>query len=154
MEECHHARIAEAESGGTLIVLLAQHRHGVNRRLLEGGTVSHNCTLSRTLSIGCNAQLGGQSTCPRTPLRDPRVMALFHALCVFDTSARFPEPNLETRCDLLGWNRDNYTLGRIDLRSAAAFRLKGLIPVSPTRTDTPSTSYGPPRRALLLQSSS
>ncbi len=117
---------------------------GVNRRLLELERLSHNCTLSQeALDRLQRPTLEDNQRAPGLRFGDPRVMALFHSLCVFDhVQHGFRNRDLRNHvADLLGWNRENYTLGRMtyDLRR---LRLKGLIARFHKSHRYTVTSYG------------
>ncbi len=117
---------------------------GVNRRLLEVERLNHHCTLSQEALD--RLQRPTQEAAQRAPgLRfgDPRVMALLHALCVFDhVQHGFRNRDLRKHvADLLGLSLDQYTTGRMtyDLRR---LRLKGLIARVPQSHRYTVTSYG------------
>lgn len=117
---------------------------GVNRRLLEVERVSQNCTPSQEAFDRLQrSSLEGSQRAPALRFGDPRVMALLHALCVFDHLERgFQNRDLRKHvADLLGLGLDQYTPGRMtyDLRR---LRLKGLIARTPNTHRYTVTSYG------------
>lgn len=116
---------------------------GVNRRLLEVERVSQNCALSQEAFDRLQRpSLEGSQRASALHFGDPRVMALLHALCVFDHLERgFQNRDLRKHVvDLLGLGLDQYTPGRMtyDLRR---LRLKGLIARSPNSHRYTVTSY-------------
>jgi hypothetical protein len=117
---------------------------GVNRKLLEVERVSQNCALSQEAFDRLQRpSIDGSQRAPALRFGDPRVMALLHALCVFDHLERgFQNRNLRKHvADLLGLGLDQYTPGRMtyDLRR---LRLKGLIARTPNSHRYTVTSYG------------
>jgi hypothetical protein len=117
---------------------------GVNRRLLEVERVTQNCTLSQEAFDRLQRpSVDGTQRAPALRFGDPRVMALLHALCVFDHLERgFQNRDLRKHvADLLGMTLDEYTPGRMtyDLRR---LRLKGLIARTPNSHRYTVTSYG------------
>jgi hypothetical protein len=117
---------------------------GVNRRLLEVERLSHNCTLSQeALDRLQRPAVVGDQRAPGLRFGDARVMALLHALCVFDHVQRgFRNRDLRHHvADLLGLSWADYGPGRMtyDLRR---LHLKGLIARVPRTNRYTVTTYG------------
>jgi hypothetical protein len=117
---------------------------GVNRRLLEVERLTHNCTLSQAaLDRLQRPTLEDGRRAPGLRFGDPRVMALFHALCTFDyVQHGFRNHHLRLHvAALLGLSLGQYTPGRMiyDLRR---LRLKGLIARLPDSHRYTVTTYG------------
>jgi hypothetical protein len=116
----------------------------INRRLLEIERVSHNCTLSQQALDRLQRPKREQGQrIPGLRFGDPRVMALFHALCAFEHLHRGLR-NRELRpqvAALLGKTLDEYTssMASYDLRR---LRLNGLIARIPNTHRYNVTSYG------------
>jgi hypothetical protein len=116
----------------------------INRKLLEVERVSHNCALSQEALDRLQRPKREQGQrIPGLRFGDPRVMALFHALCAFENlhrglRNRDLRPNVAA---LLGQNLDQYTSGKMsyDLRR---LRLNGLIARIPNSHRYNVTSYG------------
>lgn len=116
----------------------------VNRRLLEVERVSHHCTLSQeALDRLQRPTMEADQRAPGLRFGDTRVMALLHALCVFDHVQRgFRNRDLRQHvADLVGLSLDTYGPGRMtyDLRR---LRLKGLIARVPGTHRYNVTTYG------------
>jgi hypothetical protein len=116
----------------------------VNRRLLEVERLGHNCTLSQeALDRLQRPTLEADQRAPGLRFGDARVMALLHALCVFDHVQRgFRNRDIRQHvADLLGQNAKEYAPGRMtyDLRR---LRLKGLIARIPKTHRYSVTTYG------------
>jgi hypothetical protein len=116
----------------------------INRRLLEAERLSHNCTLSQVaLDRLQRPTLEADQRAPGLRFGDARVMALLHALCVFDHVQRgFRNRDLRQHvADLLGLSAEEYGPGRMtyDLRR---LRLKGLIARAPRTHRYHVTTYG------------
>ncbi|MBI4495112.1 MAG: hypothetical protein HY690_20245 [Chloroflexi bacterium] len=116
----------------------------VNRKLLEVERISQSCTLSQeALDRLQHPTLEAGSRAPGLRFGDPRVMALFQALCGF---AHLPQGfrNRDLRphiAGLLGLDETTYTANKMtyDLRR---LRLKGLIHRIPGTTRYTVTTYG------------
>jgi hypothetical protein len=141
--------INEARDFGTSKALknlpfLRNQASAINRRLLEVERLSHNCTLSQeALDRLQRPTVETDQRAPGLRFGDARVMALFHALCVFDHVQRgFRNRDLRQHiADLLGLTFEEYGPGRMtyDLRR---LRLKGLIARVPTTHRYTVTTYG------------
>jgi hypothetical protein len=116
----------------------------INRRLLETERVSHNCALSQEALDRLQRPKREQGQrIPGLRFGDPRVMALFHALCAFENLQRGLRnrdlrPNVAA---LLDQSLDQYTSSKMsyDLRR---LRLNGLISRIPNTHRYSVTSYG------------
>jgi hypothetical protein len=117
----------------TAVGYLRNQASAINRRLLEAERLSHNCTLSQeALDRLQRPTVEADQRAPGLRFGDARVMALLHALCVFDHVQRgFRNRDLRQHvADLLGLSAEQYGPGCMtyDLRR---LRLKGLIARSP-----------------------
>jgi hypothetical protein len=116
----------------------------INRRLLEVERVSHNCALSQEALDRLQRPKKEQGQrIPGLRFGDPRVMALFHALCAFQhLHSGLRNRELRPRvAALLGKSVDEYTSSKTsyDLRR---LRLNGVIARIPNTHRYSVTSYG------------
>jgi hypothetical protein len=116
----------------------------INRKLLEVERVSQNCALTQNaLDRLQKPTVVDEQRASALRFGDFRVMALFHALCLFfHLTFGFRNRDLREKvASLLGFSPDDYTQGKMsyDLRR---LRLKGLIARIPGTNRYTVTTFG------------